>query len=334
MPELSAQPRVCVIGSINMDLVVRAPRLPVAGETLMGTSFRRFPGGKGANQAVAARRMGGAVSMIGGVGDDAHGRELRAILEKEGVGVEHVLVREGMGTGVGAITVADGGENSIVVVPGANWSLTPDDIQRARPVIEQADVVLVQLEVPLSCVLAAAMAARSAGRTFILNAAPAQPLSRDLLKLVDVLLVNRTEASTLSGLDAHVEPARLALRLAENGPPAVVLTLGPQGSIVAYKGRPKRVATLHVQAVDAVGAGDAFAGALAVEWVKVRAAIKDRNPDEFRLVEEALAVASAAGALATLKAGAIPSLPGAAQVAEAMRAAGWRGAPAAPTMPT
>ncbi|MCC6676221.1 MAG: ribokinase [Phycisphaerales bacterium] len=324
MVEPAAQARICVIGSINMDLVVRAPRLPVAGETILGTSFRRFPGGKGANQAVAARRMGAAVAMVGCVGEDAHGRELRGILEREGISVDHVQVREGAATGVGAITVADGGENSIVVVPGANASLTTEDVQRAKGVIEQADVLLAQLEVPLSCVLAAAMVARAAEKTFILNAAPARPLSSDLLKLVDVLVVNRTEASTLSGLDAGIEPARLALRLAENGPPAVVLTLGPQGAIVAYKGRPKRVQTLHVQAVDAVGAGDAFAGALAVEWVKVRAAIKSRNPDEFRLVEEALAVASAAGALATTKAGAIPSLPKAAQVVEAMRAAGWQ----------
>lgn len=325
MAEPAGQPRVCVIGSINMDLVVRAPRLPVAGETILGTSFRRFPGGKGANQAVAARRMGASVSMIGCVGDDAHGREMRGILEQEEIDISHVLVREGGATGVGAITVADGGENSIVVVAGANGSLTPEDIQRARPVIEGSDVLLAQLEVPLSCVLAAAMMARAAGGTFILNAAPARPLSSDLLKLVDVLVVNRTEASTLSGLDAGIEPARLALRLAENGPPAVVLTLGPQGSIVAYKGRPKRVQTLQVRAVDAVGAGDAFAGALAVRWVTVRAAIRERSPDEFRLVEEALSVASAAGALATLKPGAIPSLPGEPQVAEAMRAAGWRG---------
>lgn len=323
MAEPATTPHVCVIGSINMDLVVRAPRLPVAGESVMGTSFRRFPGGKGANQAVAARRMGGAVAMIGCVGDDAHGREMRGILEREGIDVEHVLVREGSATGVGAITVADGGENSIVVVPGANATLTTDDLQRAKPVIESSEVLLAQLEVPLSCVLSAAMMARAAGRTFILNAAPARPLSSELLKLVDVLVVNRTEASTLSGLDASIEPARLALRLAESGPPAVVLTLGAQGAIVAYKGRPKRVATLHVQAVDAVGAGDAFAGALAVEWVKVRAAISSRNPDEFRLVEEALAVASAAGALATTKAGAIPSLPQAAEVGEAMRSAGW-----------
>lgn len=324
MSEPAAQPRVCVIGSINMDLVVRATRLPVAGETILGASFRRFPGGKGANQAVAAHRMGAAATMIGCVGEDAHGRELRGILEKQGVSVEHVQVREGAATGVGAITVADGGENSIVVVAGANASLTTDDVQRAKGVIEQSDVLLAQMEVPLSCVLAAAMIARAAGKTFILNAAPARPLSSDLLKLVDVLVVNRTEASTLSGLDANIEPARLALRLAENGPPAVVLTLGPQGSIVAYKGRPKRVQTLSVQAVDAVGAGDAFAGTLAVEWTKVREAIRTRNPDEFRLVEEALSVASAAGALATTKPGAIPSLPERAQVADAMRAAGWR----------
>lgn len=324
MVDSAPKPRVCVIGSINMDMVARVSRLPSAGETLLGTSFRRFPGGKGANQAVSCVRMGAAASMIGCVGDDAQGRELRGILEKEGIDVEHVQVRGGTGTGIGAITVADGGENSIVAVPGANSTLSAEDVQAARGAIEAADVLLAQLEVPLSSVLAAAVIAKGAGKTFMLNPAPARPLSSELMKLVDVLVVNRTEASTLSGLDAGVEPARLALRLAESGPPAVVLTLGAQGSIVAYRGRPKRVATLPVTAVDAVGAGDAFAGALASQWTRIRAAIKDRNPDEFRLVEEALMVASAAGALATTKQGAIPSLPRAEQVHEAMKNAGWR----------
>lgn len=324
MPDPAVTPRVCVIGSINMDLVTRSPRLPLPGETLLGTSFRRFPGGKGANQAVAAIRMGAAASMIGCIGEDAHGRDLRAILEKENVNIEHVVVRPGAATGVGAITVADGGENSIVVVAGANATLTVEEVQKAKPVIESSDVLLAQLEVPLACVLNAAMIARAAGRAFILNAAPARPLSPDLLKLADVLLVNRTEAATLSGLDANIEPARLALRLAEIGPTAIVLTLGPQGSIVAYRGRPKRIPTLAVQAVDAVGAGDAFAGALATQWARVHAAVKARSPDEFRLVEEALTIAAASGALATTKPGAIPSLPTSEQVNEAMTAAGWK----------
>lgn len=306
--------RVCVVGSVNMDIVVRCPRLPKPGETLLGSSYKAFPGGKGANQAVAAARLGAQVRFVGAVGDDAHGRELLKTLEGEAIDLSHLFVRTGRASGLAMITVAEGGENTIIVAPGANATITTDEISLARSAIENSDVLLMQLETPTSAVLAAARLAAEAGKPILLNAAPARAIPPELARLVSVLIVNRTEAGILGGLDAGVEPSRLALRLADSGPMAVVLTLGSQGAIVAYRNRPKRVASFPTQAVDAVGAGDAFAGALAFGWPAVHAAWKAKSPDEFALLDLALAMASAAGALATTKPGAIASLPYKAEV--------------------
>ncbi len=311
---MSTGPKVCVVGSVNMDIVVRCQRLPKPGETLLGSSYKAFPGGKGANQAVAAARLGARVSFVGAVGDDAHGRELVKTLEGEAIDLSHLFVRSGRASGLAMITVAEGGENTIIVAPGANATLTTDEIALARSAIENSDVLLMQLETPTSAVLAAAKIAAEAGKPVILNAAPARAIPPELSRLLSVLIVNRTEAGILGGLDPSVEPSRLALRLADTGPTAVVLTLGSQGAVVAYRNRPKRVGSFGVQAVDAVGAGDAFAGALAFGWPAVHAAYKAKSPDEFALLDLALAMASAAGALATTKAGAIPSLPQKAEV--------------------
>lgn len=311
---MSTGPKVCVVGSVNMDIVVRCQRLPKPGETLLGSSYKAFPGGKGANQAVAAARLGARVSFVGAVGDDAHGRELVKTLEGEAIDLSHLFVRSGRASGLAMITVAEGGENTIIVAPGANATLTTDEIALARSAIENSDVLLMQLETPTSAVLAAAKIAAEAGKPVILNAAPARAIPPELSRLLSVLIVNRTEAGILGGLDPSVEPSRLALRLADSGPTAVVLTLGSQGAVVAYRNRPKRVGSFGVQAVDAVGAGDAFAGALAFGWPAVHAAYKAKSPDEFALLDLALAMASAAGALATTKAGAIPSLPHKAEV--------------------
>lgn len=301
-----------------MDLVVRVPRLPRGGETILGGSYRTFPGGKGANQAVAARRLGAEVTLIAAMGDDPHGREVRKTLEAEGLDLTHLFVRPGRSTGLAMITVAEGGENTIVVAPGANGTLSAEDIEPARSAIASCDVLLMQLETPLATVAAAAKIARESGKPVILNAAPARGLTPELLKLVDVLLVNRTEAGLLSQMSPTIEPARLALRLAEIGPPTVVVTLGAHGAIVAHRNRPKRVAACPIKAIDAVGAGDAFAGALAVCWPPVHAAAKAKSPDEFVLLDAALGTASAAGAFATTKQGAIPSLPTREEVASLM----------------
>ncbi|MBS0195699.1 MAG: ribokinase [Planctomycetes bacterium] len=292
-----------------MDLVIRVPRLPSPGETTLGGSYRTYPGGKGANQAVAAARMAAATSFVGCIGDDPHGIKVKAALEAERLDLSRLLVRPGEATGLGLITVADGGENMIVVSPGANATMTVQDIEAAQSVITGAEVLLLQLEIPNAPIIAAAQIARRAGVTVMLNAAPARTISPDLLKVVDVLIVNRVEAATLLGIDPGVEPGRLTLRLPDLGPPIIILTLGGQGGILSHRGRPRRVPTPQVAAVDSVAAGDAFCGALAASWTGVAAAAKARNPDEFPLVERAVLTASAAGALATTKPGAIPSLP-------------------------
>lgn len=309
MPDVPPKPRLCVLGSLNMDLVVRCPHLPKPGETVLGSSYKTYPGGKGANQAVAAARLGASVSIIGRVGDDAHGPRLRSVLEADHVNTTHLHTTPDTPSGLGMITVEDSGENTIVVASGANSLVSIEDVRAAKRLIESADALLLQLEIPMATNVEAAALAHAAGKAVVLNAAPARMLPADLLKSVDVLVVNRHEAATLTGQDPHVEPGRLALRLPELKVPAVLLTLGAQGSILVHKGRVRRVPTPRVQAVDAVGAGDAFVGALAVHWVPVHHAARTKSPDEFKLAEDAALRASAAGALATTKPGAIPSLP-------------------------
>ncbi len=300
-----------------MDLVVRTPRLAREGETVLGGAYRTFAGGKGANQAVAASRLGATVRLLGCIGDDPHGVKLLETLRAEAgkgesLDLAHVIVRAGESTGLALITVADGGENTIIVSPGANATLSPADVEAASKAIQDCDVLLMQLEVPTPALLAATQAAHGAGRSIILNAAPARALPPEMLRRVDVLVANRSEASRLLQLEASVDPARLAMSLLAMGPQTIVVTLGAQGAILNSRGRMRRVPTPHVSAIDTTGAGDAFCGALAAMWPTVAKAAKGN--DELRAVEHAVAFASAAGALATTKAGAIQSLPRLAEV--------------------
>jgi ribokinase len=316
-------PRVCVVGSINMDLVVRTQKLPTPGETVLGGGYRTFPGGKGANQAVAAARMGALTTLIGMIGDDPHGQKVKAALEAEqaisSLDLTHLIIKPGEPTGLALITVAEGnasgvgagsaGENTIVVAPGVNAQLDAAHVELHERAILEADVLLVQLEIPNTAVLAAVVAARRAGKAVILNAAPARMLGPELLKNVDVIVVNRPEASKMLGMDANLDPARLALRLPELGPTTAIMTMGSQGAILAHKGRPRRVPAVSVQSVDSVGSGDAFCGALAAMWGPVHAASKARSQEEFALGERAVLAASVAGSLASTRHGAMGSMP-------------------------
>ncbi len=313
----AGQTSVCIAGSLNMDLVVRAPRLPAPGETVLGSGYKTFPGGKGANQSAGVARLGARAAIIGRIGDDQHGERLRATLTEERVDLTHLKVSAGTPSGLGMITVADGGENTIVVASGANALLSVEDVEAARGLIEGSDVLLMQLEIPLAAVTAAAKIARSAGKPVILNAAPARALPTELLENVDVLIVNRNEAATLTGQEPGIEPGRLSLRLGELSPATVILTLGAQGAIVAHRGRPRRIGSPRVNAVDSVGAGDAFCAAVAAHWPRAHAATKAKSADDLRIVEDIVLRAAAAGALASTKAGAIPSLPREAEVEEA-----------------
>ena len=227
----TARPRITVVGSVNMDLVFRTPRMPAPGETIAGHEFRQIPGGKGANQAVAAARLGGAVTMIGRLGDDAFGAQLRACLVDDGIDVGHLGTQAGVASGVAGILVDDAGRNSIVLAPGANMALTADTVAALAPAIESADLLVCQLETPLASVERAIAIARGAGVTVVFNPAPMQALPPALLAQVDYLIVNETEAAQLSGIDVTdtASAGRAAQALRKRGAHEVLLTMGGQG---------------------------------------------------------------------------------------------------------
>ncbi|MFF3784779.1 ribokinase [Streptomyces sp. NPDC001933] len=252
-----------VVGSANADLVVGVERRPAAGETVLGSDLAVHPGGKGGNQAVAAARLGARTALLARVGDDAHGRLLLESQEAAGVETAGVLVG-GAPTGVALITVDPSGDNSIVVSPGANARLTPQDIRAAGPLFAAARVVSVQLEIPLETVAEVA-AAMSAGTRLVLNPSPPAPLPDHVLAACDPLVVNEHEARCMLGDDAGSTPEEWARALLGRGPQSAVVTLGAAGALVA-DGRTGEVVTvpsLRVEAVDTTGAGDAFTAALA-----------------------------------------------------------------------
>jgi ribokinase len=256
----AAPPAVAVVGSLNLDLVVRVPRLPGPGETVSGGDVFRNPGGKGANQAVAAARLGREVAMVGCVGDDPAGGELLASLRADGVDTAHVRVAGGVPSGAAFIAVSQDGENQIVVSPGSNARLTPEDVRAAGAALRAAAVTLIQLEIPLEAVAAAA---RTAGGRVVLNPAPVRDLPEELLAGVDVLVPNRVELAQLAAAPVPgtvEEAARLADRLPAR---AVVVTLGGDGALVVEHGRASHVPAVPVRIVDTTAAGDAFCGGLA-----------------------------------------------------------------------
>ncbi|MFG2571952.1 ribokinase [Streptomyces sp. NPDC048481] len=283
---------IVVLGSTNMDLVAYVEKPPQRGETVTGREFRTIPGGKGANQAIAAAHAGGTVSMIGAVGNDAFGARLRSTLEHSGVNTDHLRTVEAP-SGTAHIVVDDEGGNAIVVVPGANATvdhLAPGD----EGLIASADALLLQLEVPVAAAVAGARAARSHGVRTILTPAPAQPLPHGLLAATDLLVPNEHEAAALTG---RTDPYEAALALLDSVP-EVIITLGAAGSLYAARGaEPLTVPAPRVTAVDSTGAGDTFVGALAVAL------------GEDRPVREALAWAAAAAALSVQRPGASASMP-------------------------
>jgi ribokinase len=293
------RPMIVVIGSLNIDLVSRVRRLPGPGETLTGESFHALPGGKGANQAVAAARLGGRVHMIGRVGDDAYGRQLRAGLKREGIDVRHVQTTPGVPTGCATILVDRRGENSIVVTPGANGLLTPADIDSAEPLIRRAAIVVMQLEVPLLTILHANSLCRRLGVCTIVDPAPV-PVGKvpSGLLNVDLLTPNETEAAALMGKRVRWRDADVARSILELGPRLAVLKLGKRGAFVAGgAARSERVQSFPVKAIDTTAAGDAFTGALAVAIA------------EGQTMLNAVRFANAAGALCCTKLGAQPAMP-------------------------
>ncbi|MEU1592279.1 ribokinase [Streptomyces sp. NPDC005708] len=290
-----------VVGSANADLVIGVERRPAAGETVLGSDLVVHPGGKGANQAVAAARLGARTALLARVGDDAHGRLLLDSQRVAGVDTVGVLVG-GAPTGVALITVDPSGDNSIVVSPGANGRLVPKDVRAAGSLLEASRVVSAQLEIPLETVVEVVRTLPSDTR-FVLNPSPPRPLPADVLAACDPLIVNEHEARVIAGDDLGGTPEDWAAALLALGPRSVVVTLGAEGALVADGEAMTRVPSVKVEAVDTTGAGDAFTAALA--W---RLGTGETLP-------EAAAYAARVGAAAVTRPGAQESFPTSEEVA-------------------
>ncbi len=311
-------PEILVVGSLNADLVVRAPRFPQPGETISGEDLQVIPGGKGANQAVAASRLGAGVSMLGRVGRDNFGDFLLDNLKQNNVDTS-LIQRDDASTGTAVIVVDSSGQNSIVLSPGANSGVSPADIENAS--FPDYKLLLLQLEIPTPTVLSAARRAKENGVRVILNPAPARELPDELIGLVDFIIPNETELSLLTGLPVNDIPSAetAAKRLLERGAQNVIVTLGEKGALVVSGTQGNRYTSTHidtfkVDVVDTTAAGDAFIGGFAVELpARRRDSLLPTNTQESASyaieIEAAVRFACACGALATTKFGAQPSLP-------------------------
>jgi ribokinase len=292
--------KVTVLGSYVVDLMVRAPHLPVTGETVRGSMFKYGPGGKGSNQGIAAHRAGGQVCMITKVGNDIFAEAALENYRQEGMDLSYIYRSEVAGTGAALIMVDERtGANKIAVVPGAADCITSAEIERARPAIEQAGVFLTQLETNIDAVEQAVAMAFRAGVPVILNPAPVQPVSDAILSKVDIITPNETEASILTGIEVDSDEAalRAANALLQRGPKTVIVTLGERGSLIVTGEYSRRVPPFEVRAIDSTGAGDAYNGGLATAL------------SEGLTIESAARFASVTAGLSVTKLGTAPSMP-------------------------
>ena len=289
---------ICVIGSLNMDLVVNVDTMPKPGQTIIGSNFKEVPGGKGANQAVAMARLNGNVSMIGKVGEDGFGQTLINSLKNDKVDTTYIQTAKGA-TGVALITVYKNAQNSIVVSPGANFEVKEDDIDNNIEAIKNSDIVVLQLETPLNTIKYALNKAKELNKYTILNPAPAVKLDDEIIKNVDLLTPNETELEIISGVSIETEEdiQKAAQIMIEKGVKELIVTLGSKGSLYINKEKSMFKKAYKVEAVDTTAAGDSYTGALAV------ALSQDKN------IEDAMDFASKVGALSVLKEGAQSSLP-------------------------
>jgi ribokinase len=296
---LSRQKPVVVVGSINMDLVAFSERIPAVGETVSGSDFQTHPGGKGANQAVAAARLGYPVRMIGRLGSDAFGDQLREHLTKAGVDVDAIARSEGP-SGVAIIEVSAKGDNSIIVVPGANAQVTPEDIDANLAVIRDAGIILTQLEIPVETVVHLSSVCEREGVPLILDPAPARALPEKLFQRIDWFTPNETEAAYYAATPKEQElpPSKIAARFLEKGCRGVVLKMGSHGVYLAASNNPaETIPAFPVRAVDTTAAGDAFNGAFAVGLMMGKTA------------RESATFAAAVAAISVTRTGAQPSMP-------------------------
>ena len=293
------KPKIVVIGSCNTDMVVKAGRLPVPGETVLGGTFYMNPGGKGANQAIAAVRLGAEVTLISKIGYDLFGLQALEIYRSEKINTELIFTDQKSASGVDLISVDSYGENSIIDTPGASRSLSTEDIDKAKSKLEEADIILMQLEVPIETVEYAATIAKSYGKKVILNPAPASVLSNSFLSCVHTILPNRIEAEMLSGIKVIDEESawRAAKAIGEKGIENVVITLGKDGAYVKEKEEYTMIPAKEVETIDTTGAGDVFCGAFSVYL------------SENHTLTESVEFANAAAALAVTRMGAQSAIP-------------------------
>ncbi len=290
---------ITVIGSLNMDLVTMTTKVPKIGETIIGTHFKQAAGGKGANQADAIAKLGGRVTMIGRVGDDQFGESLINALKKDGVETSEVRITERISTGIATIVVNGEGDNSIIVVPGANFKLTSQDIDETDAIIKASSMVIAQLEVPIETIKYAFKKAKAYGIYTLLNPAPARKLDEELLAMTDLLVPNETELEILSekSLETEEDIIHAAKELMQKGVKEMIVTLGSSGCLHINKAGSKHYAAERVEAVDTTAAGDSFIGAIAMAF------------SEGKSFAQAIEFASKVSALTVTRQGAQDSLP-------------------------
>jgi len=291
--------KITVIGSTNTDMVIKSPRLPQPGETILGETFFMTQGGKGANQAVAVARLGGEVMFVAKTGADIFGNNTRELLQKEGIDGKYLLTDPVHPSGVALITIDEKAENSIVVSSGANGNLLPEDLAQIPEIIEDVKIILMQLEIPLETVKYVAEAAFHQGKKVILNPAPGRPLPTNLLKKLYLITPNETEAELISGIKiTDLQSAKLAAqRIHQLGVSAVIITMGAKGALIYADSKMELIPAISVKAVDTTAAGDVFNGALAVALT------------EGKTLSEAVRFASKAAAISVTRMGAQDSVP-------------------------
>jgi ribokinase len=297
--------KICVIGSINMDLVTVTPRFPKPGETLEGISFGTFPGGKGANQAVAAARLGADVSMIGRLGNDVFRSQYQDVFRANGVNADGIRVEDDVSTGLAIIEVDSAGENHIIIIAGANGRMSPDVIEREMAILDRCDIVLLQLEIPMETVVRAAEELHERGKIIILDPAPACPLPVELYRYIDFITPNETEVGVLTGLKVHDRQSaeRAGRDLCERGVGTAIIKAGRHGAYIVNKLGAMHVPGFAVDVVDTTAAGDSFNAGFAVALAR---------GDEM---EAAVRFANATGALSTTGKGAQTAMPDSGAVA-------------------
>jgi ribokinase len=290
--------KILVIGSLNMDLVTMSSRHPKLGETIIGKSFLQIPGGKGGNQAVAIAKLGGDVTMFGCVGDDSYGEKLIAGLKENNINTKYIK-KSKKNTGIAAIVVDDNADNTIIVVPGANFELTKKDIDKNIELIKNTDMVLLQLEIPLDVVEYILKKSKEYNKITVLNPAPAEKLSMDIIKNVDYLVPNETELELLSGMPANSQEEVLAAtkKLMDMGVKNLIVTMGKNGSVFVGEDKVVKIGIHRVKAVDPTAAGDSFIGGVL------------RMLAEGKEIEEAMEFGARVGAITVTKEGAQSSLP-------------------------